>query len=192
MSAQMPPEGERPNPPVDPPVPAGPPADQPQPKRVSRRRFVLGVSALVAIVSVPGLLRLWRHGRRPRLEVVINGPFEDDQAKDFGPVDSKFVEPIHLAVRKKENRTDFRVNFAFKGEEKASRVIEMKFTALDANGKVLASETRKVHDPRPAARKPVPMGTLEGILTSDCLETVRVPQTEAEKVKTIKVTFVEL
>ena len=190
MSEQMSPQGEQPKvPPGDP-----PPADQPapQPKRVSRRRFLFGLGALAALVSIPGLIRLWKNGRKPRLEVVVNGPFEDDTAKEFGPVQSNFVEPIELRIRKKEDRTDFRVNFTFKGEEKSSRVIEMKFTAMDANGKVVASDTRKVHDPRPAAREPAPMGSRMGTLESDCLETIRVPQAAAENVTAIKVTFVEL
>jgi hypothetical protein len=154
------------------------------------------VSAWTILVGLAGVAEA-RADAAPaqakRLEVTLHGPFENDKARELGDVDSDFVEPIRAGARREADgtRTDFRVYFTFKGKEDASRTIQTRFTALDAAGNVVTSQAEKWSDPRPAARVPVRAGSAYGLTSRVCVETIRLPQADADRVAVIKITFIE-
>ena len=130
---------------------------------LGRRTFV---GSLVALF---GALNVWVFGKKAGwwskqssqlCEVIVKGPFPENERISLEPPSCDFVEPYSIKVKKRDDGVvKATLEFEFKGPEESKREIDVRVDFHDHLGNVLASKQLVCSDARLRAKNPVALGT---------------------------------
>lgn len=128
------------------------------------------------------------------LRVAVDGPLPADKPARIEGKESPFVKPHHVeAIRLGPNTAFVDVRFEFKGPERRSRRIEVKFLAKGPDGRIVAEGLHTCSDQRIYARKNSgkPLGTRAAHFDPMNSEKFKVPADALDEIRTVEVEFRE-
>lgn len=161
---------------------------------LSRRVLVKG-GIIAALFGGPPFFFLMRHLSREQLEVVVEGPFTNDQFIEIRSTKTHVIQPVRLNVMRRGARSILiEVQFEFQGPEIPSRKMEVNLTARDRWGEIVASKRSICGDQRIFARETTGkrMGSNIVWVDSKNSESITLPISELSRVDRVELFFREV
>jgi hypothetical protein len=162
------------------------------PSSTLKRRVFLGVGVGLlgaATVTVAGIQNRW-WPVEPTLSIRVKVPFSDDEPVSLRAYRSSFMEPHSVQVIMADRQAAIvGLEFVFKGEQDASRRINVSISLRDPAGKIIGSQRLVCEDARIGADKPIAAGSTRMTRVPGNADSVNIPLAEPSQIASVDLLF---